>query len=77
VSRDRISKRKVARQYGTSIANVDEFARRGLIPFHRVESYVREDGTTGERFVYLQSLIDADKRRRGELVAERSVGAVS
>ncbi len=77
MTRDRISKRRVARQYGTSVAKVDDLARDGLIPYHRIESYVRGDGKPGERFVFLQSLIDADKRRRGELVAERSIGGAA
>jgi hypothetical protein len=69
--RDRIPVTEVARQYGTRPANVYRLTAEGVIPFHRIEHYVRSDGSTASRFVYLQSVIDADKRRSGELAAER------
>lgn len=69
--KDRIPVTEVARQYGTRPTNVARLTAEGVIPFHRVENYVRSDGTPAWRYVYLQSVIDADKRRSGELAAER------
>lgn len=70
IESDRITVVEVARIYGTAKGNVRAMTERGEIPFQRVEHFVRGDGTTGERYVYLRSVIEAALRRTGELSAE-------
>jgi hypothetical protein len=69
---ERLTIRQVAKLYGTSTAKVRLLTAAGDIPYHRVERYIKGDGTTGERFIYLESICLADLRRRGELAAERA-----
>jgi hypothetical protein len=71
VKSDRLTLPEVAKLYGTRVANINRLAAEGVIPFQRVEHFVRNDGTTGERYVFLRSVIEADLRRSGELAAER------
>lgn len=68
---DRITHAEVAKLYGTRVGNVNRMAKAGQIPYQRIEGYVRNDGTSGERYVFLRSIIEADLRRSGELAAER------
>lgn len=68
--RDRMTVAEVAKRYGTSKRNVKPLTERGEIPYHRIEHYIKADGSSGERYVYLRSMIDADLRRAGELTAE-------
>lgn len=70
--RDRLTVKEVARIYGTTKSKVRPLTVDGTIPFHRIEHYVRADGTPAERYVYLRSIIEADLRRSGELHAERA-----
>lgn len=70
---DRMTVLEVAREYGTSKQNVRPMTDAGLIPFERIEEYVRADGTPATRYVYSRQIIQAAKRRAGELHAERRV----
>lgn len=69
-NRDRMTVVQVAREYGTSKEKVHQMTVDGLIPFHRVEHFVGKDGPA-TRYVYLWSIVRADKRRAGELAAEK------
>lgn len=68
---DRLTHAEVAKLYGTSVRNVKRMAVAGQIPYHRIEDFVRADGSCGQRYVFLRSIIDADLRRAGELAAEK------
>lgn len=70
--RDRMTVAEVAKRYGTAKRNVKALTEQGVIPFHRIEHYVRADGQPASRYVYLRSIIDAHQRRAGELAAERA-----
>lgn len=72
---DRITHAEVAKLYGTRIGNVNPMAKAGQIPYQRIEGYVRNDGTSGERYVFLKSIILADLERTGQLAAERRVAS--
>lgn len=69
--KDRMTVAEVGRAYGTGKANVKRLTDEGRIPFHRLEHYVKADGTPAVRYVYLRSIIEASLRRTGELAAER------
>ncbi len=73
MTRDRMTVREVAREYGVSERKVRPMTEAGEIPFQRREHYVHKDGTPGERYVYSRTQITAALRRAGELFAERSV----
>ena len=71
---DRLNHAQVAKLYGTRVSNINKLAAAGVIPYQRIEGYVRKDGTAAERYVFLRSVIEADLRRSGELAAERRTG---
>jgi hypothetical protein len=71
---DRLYQKDVARELGVSVPKMLAMTRAGDIP-HSTEDYVTGAGEPATRFVWYRSEIEAWKRRRGELWAERTDGA--